>query len=52
MLVRNDAFQGKRKVKDRWGEAEYVMVCQVADGVPAYEIRDEVGNVKSDEEVH
>ena len=38
--------RGKRKVKDRWSEAEYVVVHQVADDVPAYELRDDVGNVK------
>ena len=40
-------YQGKRKVKDRWSETEYVVVCQVADGVPAYEVKDEAGNVKT-----
>ena len=45
--MKNDAYQGKWKVKDRWSETEYVVVCQVADGVPAYEVKDEVGNVKT-----
>ena len=47
MLMKNDAFQGKRKVKDRWSETEYVVVHQVADGVPAYEVKDEAGSVKT-----
>ena len=47
VLMKNDAYQGKRKVKDRWSEIEYVVVCQVADGVPAYEVKDEVGNIKT-----
>ena len=47
VLMKNDAYQGKWKVKDRWSETEYVVVCQVADGVPAYEVKDEVGNVKT-----
>ena len=47
VLMKNDAYQGKQKVKDRWSETEYVVVCQVADGVPAYEVKDEVGNVKT-----
>ena len=46
VLMKNNAYQGKRKVKDQLSETEYV-VCQVADGVPAYEVRDEVGNVKT-----
>ena len=45
--MKNDAYQGKWKVKDWWSETEYVVVCQVADGVPAYEVKDEVGNVKT-----
>ena len=45
--MKNDAYQGKRKVKDRWSETEYVVVCQVTDGIPAYEVKDEVGNVKT-----
>ena len=47
VLMKNDAYQGKRKVKDRWSETEYVVVRQVADGVPAYEVKDEAGNVKT-----
>ena len=45
--MKNDTFQGKRKVKDRWSETEYVVVCQVTDGVPAYEVKDEVGSMKT-----
>ena len=47
VLMKNDAFQGKQKVKDRWSETEYVVVRQVADGVPAYEVKDEAGSVKT-----
>ena len=47
VLMKNDAFQGKRKVKDQWSETEYVVVCQVADGIPAYEVKDEVGSIKT-----
>ena len=47
VLMKNDAYQGKRKVKDQWSETEYVVVHQVTDGVPAYEVKDEVGNVKT-----
>ena len=38
VLMKLDAFQGKRKVKDQWSEAEYVVVCQVTDDVPTYEV--------------
>ena len=47
VLMKNDAFQGKQKVKDQWSETEYVVVHQVADGVPAYEVKDEAGSVKT-----
>ena len=47
VLMKNDMFQGKWKVKDQWSETEYVVVRQVADGVPAYEVKDEAGNVKT-----
>ena len=46
VLMKLDAFQSKRKVKDQWSEAEYMVVCQVTDDVPAYEVRDEGENVK------
>ena len=47
VLMKNDAFQGKRKVKDQWSETEYVVVRQVIDGVLAYEMKDEAGSVKT-----
>ena len=47
VLMKNDVYQGKRKVKDWWSETEYVVVRQVTDGVPAYEVKDEAGNVKT-----
>ena len=47
VLMKNDMYQGKWKVKDQWSETEYAVVHQVADGVPAYEVKDEVGNVKT-----
>ena len=43
--MKNDATQGKQKVKDWWSETEYVVVCQVADGIPANEVKDEVGSI-------
>ena len=47
VLMKNDVYQGKWKVKDRWSDTEYVVVCQVTDGVPAYEVKDEGGNIKT-----
>ena len=47
VLMKNDAYQGKWKVKDQWSETEYVVVHQVTDGVPAYEVKDEAGNIKT-----
>ena len=38
VIMKLDAFQGKRKVKDWWSKAEYVVVCQVADDMPPYEV--------------
>ena len=46
VLMKLDAFQGKRKVKDRWSEAEYVVIHQVTNDVPVYEVRHDGGNVK------
>ena len=46
VLKKADAFQGKRKVKDRWSEVEYEVIRQVANGVPSYEIKDPSGNLQ------
>ena len=46
VLMKLDMFQGKRKAKDRWNEAEYVVEFQVTDDVPTYEVRDDSRNVK------
>ena len=47
VLMKNDAYQGKWKVKDWWSETEYVVVHQVTDGILAYEVKDEAGNAKT-----
>ena len=47
VLMKNDVYQGKQKVKDRWSETEYVVVHQIADGIPMYEVKDEAGNIKT-----
>ena len=42
VLVRLDAFRGqRRKLKNRWGADLHTLVCRLADGIPAYEIRNE-----------
>ena len=46
VLKKADVFQGKRKVKDRWSQVEYKVICQVTNGVPSYEIKDSSSNVK------
>ena len=46
-LMKSDTYQGKRKVKDRWSETEYMVVRQVADGIPVYEVKDEAGSIKT-----
>ena len=38
--------RGREKVKDRWSEAEYVVIHQVTNDIPAYEVRDDSGNIK------
>ena len=46
VLLKQDAFQGKRKMKDRWGDEEYEVVCQVTPDVPTYEVHDKSGNAR------
>ena len=46
ILMKLDAFQGKRKVKDRWSKVEYVVTHQVASDMPTYEVKDDGGNIK------
>ena len=47
VLMKNDMYQGKREVKDQWSETKYVVVCQVTDGIPVYEVKDKAGNLKT-----
>ena len=46
ILLKQDVFQGKRKMKDRWGNEEYEVVHQVAPDVPAYKVCDRSGNAR------
>ena len=47
VLMKADMFQGKKKVKDQWSEVEYVVVCQVGDDMPAYEVHNDGRIVKT-----
>ena len=38
ILVKVDAFKGKRKIKDRWEEETWEVVCQIVTDVPSYEV--------------
>ena len=38
VLVKADAFKGKRKIKDRWEEETWEVVCQIMTDVPHYEV--------------
>ena len=43
VLVKLDAFRGQRwKLKNRWGDALYTVVKRVVDGIPAYEVENDV----------
>ena len=38
VLVKVDAWKGKRKIKDRWEEETWEVVCQIMADVPSYEV--------------
>ena len=38
VLVKADAWKGKRKIKDRWEEETWEVVCQIAADVSSYEV--------------
>ena len=44
ILVKADAFQGKRKIMDRWEDKPCKKVCQIMTDVPSYEVKDQWGN--------
>ena len=46
VLLKQDAFQGKRKMKDRWGDEEYEVVHQVTPDMPAYKVCNRSGNAR------
>ena len=43
MLVRMDAFQGKRKIKDHWGDVTYRVVAQVNKSISVYIVKNQHG---------
>ena len=43
VLVKTDAFQGKRKITDRWKDKPHEVVCQIMTDEPSYEVKDQHG---------
>ena len=43
VLVKADAFKGKRKIKDRWEEDTWEVMHQIATDVLYYEVMDQNG---------
>ena len=43
VLVKADAWKGKRKIKDRWNEETWEVVRQIMADVPSYEVTNQHG---------
>ena len=43
VLVKADAWKGKRKIKDRWEEETWEVVHQIAADVPSYKVMNQCG---------
>ena len=43
VLVKADAWKGKRKIKDRWDEETWEVSHQIVDDVPFYEVMNQCG---------
>ena len=43
VLVKADAFKGKRKIRDRWEEETYEVVHQIVTDILSYEVMDQCG---------
>ena len=43
VLVKVDAWKGKRKIKDRWEEEIWEVVCQIMADVPSYKVTNQHG---------
>ena len=38
VLVKADAFKRKMKIKDRWEEETWEVVCQITTNIPSYKV--------------
>ena len=47
VLVKADAWKGKRKIKDRWGEQTWEVSQQITADVPSYEVTTNMDGHKS-----
>ena len=43
VLVKADAFKGRRKIKDRWEEDTWEVVCQIMTDIPSYIVTNQNG---------
>ena len=43
VLVKVDAFKGKRKIKDRWEEDTWEVVHQIVTYIPSYDVMNQHG---------
>ena len=43
ILVKADAFKGKRKIKDRWEEETWEVMCQIVTDIPSYKVTNQHG---------
>ena len=43
VLVKADAWKGKRKIKDRWEEETWEVVCQITADIPSYKVTNQHG---------
>ena len=43
VLVKVDAWKGKRKIKDRWEEETWEVVHQIVADIPSYEVTNQCG---------
>ena len=49
VLVKADAWKGKRKIKDRWDEETWEVSRQIVTDVPSYEVMNTDGHESSTE---
>ena len=43
VLVKADAFKGKRKIRDRWEDKACEVVYQIVTDIPSYKVMDQCG---------